>query len=232
MPVCLFVCLYVFLFVCLSDFTLCLLICLSVCLSVYLPSCLSACLLICLSGFLYVCQSSSCLSVCLLICLSILFVCHPICLSVSFWKVLHSRVGSALPANLRQGWKILPGTNTLDYYENSWITDKRNFITLAPCSRYNTQKKLFYLQIGEEVVWPHWIEVFTEVSHLLLTFNCSVNFYIYLVSSQNQGQTFADKTKPVACIGKIFWRSLVTIVNDACTINGLHLSLSLCFSLS
>jgi len=142
MPVCLFVCLYVFLFVCLyvflfvclSDFTLCLLICLSVCLSVYLPSCLSACLLICLSGFLYVC---------LLICLYILFVCHPICLSVSFWKVLHSRVGSALPANLRQGWKILPGANTLDYYENSRIADKRTFITLAPCSLYNTKKTFF-----------------------------------------------------------------------------------------
>jgi len=205
MPVCLFVCLYVFLFVCLyvflfvclSDFTLCLLICLSVCLSVYLPSCLSACLLICLSGFLYVC---------LLICLYILFVCHPICLSVSFWKVLHSRVGSALPANLRQGWKILPGANTLDYYENSRIADKRTFITLAPCSLYNT-KKLFFLQIGEEVVWPQWIEVFTEVSHLLLTFNCSVNFYIYLVSNQNQGQASAAKTKPVACIIKLLWLS-------------------------
>ena len=105
----------------------------------------------------------------------------------------HSRVGSALPANIRQGWKILPGTNTLDYYENSRIANKTNFITSAPCSRYNTEK-LFFLQIGEEVVWPQWVEVFTEVSHLLLTFNCSVNFYIYLVSNQNQGQTLADET--------------------------------------
>jgi len=33
--------------------------------------------------------------------------------------VLHFRVGSALPANTRLGWKGLPGTNTLAYYGNT-----------------------------------------------------------------------------------------------------------------
>jgi hypothetical protein len=30
----------------------------------------------------------------------------------------------ALPANIRLGWKGLPGTNTLAYYKNPQITDK------------------------------------------------------------------------------------------------------------
>jgi hypothetical protein len=31
----------------------------------------------------------------------------------------------------RLDWKGLPGTNTLAYYKNSYITDKKSFITLA-----------------------------------------------------------------------------------------------------
>jgi len=31
--------------------------------------------------------------------------------------VLHSGVSSGLAANIRLGWKGLPGTNTLAYYE-------------------------------------------------------------------------------------------------------------------
>ncbi len=34
--------------------------------------------------------------------------------------------------NIRLGWKSLPGINTLAYYENQSITDKKSFITLAP----------------------------------------------------------------------------------------------------
>jgi hypothetical protein len=37
-----------------------------------------------------------------------------------------------LPAIIRLGWKGLPGTNTLAYYENSLITDRKSFITLGP----------------------------------------------------------------------------------------------------
>jgi hypothetical protein len=33
---------------------------------------------------------------------------------------------------VRLGLKSSPGTNTLAYYENSEITDKKLFITLAP----------------------------------------------------------------------------------------------------
>jgi hypothetical protein len=41
-----------------------------------------------------------------------------------------------LPANstslIKLGWKSLQVTNTLAYYENSYITDKKSFITLGP----------------------------------------------------------------------------------------------------
>ena len=38
----------------------------------------------------------------------------------------------ALSSNIRLGWKALPGTNTLAYYENSQITAVKSFLTLAP----------------------------------------------------------------------------------------------------
>ncbi len=38
----------------------------------------------------------------------------------------------ALPANIRLGWKGLPGTNTLVYYENPYITAVKSFIVQAP----------------------------------------------------------------------------------------------------
>jgi hypothetical protein len=39
---------------------------------------------------------------------------------------------SALPANIRLGWKGLPGTNALAYYEKAYLTSVKSFITLAP----------------------------------------------------------------------------------------------------
>jgi hypothetical protein len=38
----------------------------------------------------------------------------------------------ALPANIRLGWKGLPGTNTLAYYKNPLITAVKSFIVQAP----------------------------------------------------------------------------------------------------
>jgi hypothetical protein len=38
----------------------------------------------------------------------------------------------ALPANIRLGWKGLPGTNTLAYYGNLKITAAKSFIIQAP----------------------------------------------------------------------------------------------------
>jgi hypothetical protein len=37
-----------------------------------------------------------------------------------------------LPKNIRLDRKVLPATNTLAYYEHSYITDVKCFITLAP----------------------------------------------------------------------------------------------------
>ncbi len=38
----------------------------------------------------------------------------------------------ALPTNIRLGWKGLPGTNILAYYEKSQLTAVKSFVTLAP----------------------------------------------------------------------------------------------------
>jgi hypothetical protein len=38
----------------------------------------------------------------------------------------------ALPANIRLGWKYLPGANILAYYKNPQITTVKSFIGLAP----------------------------------------------------------------------------------------------------
>jgi hypothetical protein len=38
----------------------------------------------------------------------------------------------ALPANIRLGWKGLPRTNALAYYEKLKLTAVKSFITLAP----------------------------------------------------------------------------------------------------
>ena len=37
----------------------------------------------------------------------------------------------ALPANIRLGWKGLPGTNTLAYYQKAYLTAVKSFITSA-----------------------------------------------------------------------------------------------------
>jgi hypothetical protein len=37
----------------------------------------------------------------------------------------------ALPTNIRLGWKGLPGTNALTYYEKLKLTAVKSFITLA-----------------------------------------------------------------------------------------------------
>ena len=37
----------------------------------------------------------------------------------------------ALPTNIGQGWKKVPGTNALAYYENLKLTAIKSFITLA-----------------------------------------------------------------------------------------------------
>jgi hypothetical protein len=38
----------------------------------------------------------------------------------------------SLPANITLDWKGRPGTNTVAYYEHSYITDAKSFIILAP----------------------------------------------------------------------------------------------------
>jgi hypothetical protein len=46
--------------------------------------------------------------------------------------MLHSGVGFWLFANIRLGWKGLPGINALAYYENLLLMAVKTCITMAP----------------------------------------------------------------------------------------------------
>jgi len=52
-------------------------------------------------------------------------------LRVEHLKVAPLGLAPALPTNIRLGWKGLPGTNALAYYEKSQFTAVKRFITLA-----------------------------------------------------------------------------------------------------
>ncbi len=43
---------------------------------------------------------------------------------------------TSLLANIRLGWKSLPGVNTLANYEKSQTTDKKGFIRLGPGQKH------------------------------------------------------------------------------------------------
>jgi hypothetical protein len=60
------------------------------------------------------------------------------------------------------GWKSLPGTNTLAYYENSKIVDKRSFKKLSPGACiiklitaviYGFRNKLQFLSLNTRLSW-------------------------------------------------------------------------------
>jgi hypothetical protein len=59
----------------------------------------------------------------------------------------------ASPANIRLGWRGLPGTNTLAYYENPEIMAVKSFILQAPVEREN-DKKVFFNKDKKHVPFP------------------------------------------------------------------------------
>jgi hypothetical protein len=59
----------------------------------------------------------------------------------------------AFPANIRLGWKSLPGTNAQTYYENSKLTAIISFITLAQDVK-NGKKSFIALNPGANVIKP------------------------------------------------------------------------------
>jgi hypothetical protein len=48
----------------------------------------------------------------------------------------------ALLTEFRLGWKDLSGTNTLAYYENSYVTDFKSFITLSPAQFHEVPRRV------------------------------------------------------------------------------------------
>jgi hypothetical protein len=66
----------------------------------------------------------------------------------------------ALPTNIGLGCSCLSGTNTLAYYKNPYIADKKRFITLAPGPKViklfmfinNGQKRFITLALGPNII--------------------------------------------------------------------------------
>jgi hypothetical protein len=58
----------------------------------------------------------------------------------------------ALPANKSLGCEGLPGTNTQAYYENTSITDRKGFITLAPFNTKLLKKILLYQKSRHQIL--------------------------------------------------------------------------------
>ncbi len=56
------------------------------------------------------------------------------------------------PYQPRLGWKGLPETNALAYYEKSSITDVKSFITLTPGSVFTTLHFIHNLRMGPRVL--------------------------------------------------------------------------------
>ena len=72
---------------------------------------------------------------------------------------------------------------------NSWISLKSHlyFKAFADFDVYYIilPKSLLNSKFQSELVWPGWLSYVTCTSHLLTTFNCSVNFYIYFLKHNN-----------------------------------------------
>jgi hypothetical protein len=75
----------------------------------------------------------------------------------------------ALPTNIRLGWKGLPGTNTLAYYENWQITAVKSFIGLAQAYFWqsaNEAKRFYKIDTRSQ---SYSILIPSEIYHYLLT---------------------------------------------------------------
>jgi hypothetical protein len=62
----------------------------------------------------------------------------------------------ALPVNIRLGWKGLPETNTLAYYENPLITAAKSFIVQAPevqtCDKHFSSLWHFAVRVNDALL--------------------------------------------------------------------------------
>ncbi len=60
----------------------------------------------------------------------------------------------ALPANIRLGWKSLPGTNTLAYYENQINYGRNKFYSAGPCGLYyKTITIVIMMIVSDATIW-------------------------------------------------------------------------------
>ena len=46
--------------------------------------------------------------------------------------------------------------------------------------------------LQSQLEWPSWLSYVTCTSHLLTTFNCSVNFYIYFLKHRRQTEVASN----------------------------------------
>jgi hypothetical protein len=76
------------------------------------------------------------------------------------------RYAPAQPTNIRLGWKGLPGTNTLAYYENPNIRAVKSFIELTP---------VYIITLITAVI--NSVSIFVIISHFLLAQTNALAYY-------------------------------------------------------
>ncbi len=79
---------------------------------------------------------------------------------------------------VRQGWKILPGTNAPAYCENSLITDKKVFIKLAAGLLYLIKTKVYSngTPYGSITIRIDWLNIAVERQSSLFCRLCLASF--------------------------------------------------------
>ena len=82
---------------------------------------------------------------------------------------------------------------TMNSTSGEIVSSNSSFIAATNLKAYANDDSLISEGISEEEYWPDWIRQVTNISHLCLTINCSVNFYIYSIKSKALGPTKPSK---------------------------------------
>ena len=82
---------------------------------------------------------------------------------------------------------------TMNSTSGEIVSSNSSFIAATNLKAHADDDSLISEGISEEEYWPDWIRQVTNISHLCLTINCSVNFYIYSIKSKALGPTKPSK---------------------------------------
>ena len=82
---------------------------------------------------------------------------------------------------------------TMNSTSGEIVSSNSSFIAATNLKAHADADSFISEGISEEEYWPDWIRQVTNISHLCLTINCSVNFYIYSIKSKALGPTKPSK---------------------------------------